>query len=858
MLKKVVLILTSLLGSGTLVPGQGSISEIEKMLGSDDFEIRREAMETLWKEGKISLEVLERLSRGSDPEIKARALSLHRKLLLGLSPDTPQEIMDLLDKYFSASVNGKVSLFNSLQSSREYGLMLRLRSIEKDERVLEKMDEIVAEVLPKVQLSLLRAGDLNQAKELLLLNHDHRSLIAYAGLCDHLGQLDGEIGRLRQLGDEQSKARYLACLRVKGDPAILRAEAARLGDDHAVMVASLAMGDVAPLFEYLDEEGSLSLVEGYYLDWIRAEKIGDKNRMERRLASISHHVADSSESFEARSSLLKMGMLDEVLRGYANDFVDESRYFFLLGQDRDIEALKLIGLEEAVLKDGWIKGVYARTLERFRVEGDVEPYFEFFYAASFFESRGMVDEAAKCIESYFDAAREAKDSRMYDWYQRSFSYAPHASLVALDREVKKFDVEVEALLSSIYGESDGVEWLKVKLLDKADNRSPLEVLQLVASFYGEPIVPVDFFEGVEKRFREESLAEQDPEVGLKHLLDFANNRGEGSDILLYCRLLKEAEFGLNPLFEAEHFANKESYEEAAKLYAASNYLQSPSATPSMVYRAGVVLNKTGDPLGEAYLKKGILLSQGVAANLGYFAKHHFRAGEYEKSREFYRAALLRMERVDLSDDSNLRSIIEGALSGAIQERNWSFALALSELESWALKQASDVYLIRGRFQVLFCRGMLAAEEGLMEEALSNLREAHSLIPRDGVLADDFFPALREAGLVKLHDELFEKSAELLRENVRFFSRDHNAKNTFGWLASRANRCLDEAEGYLKMSLEVRPLSEAYLDTMAEIYFAKGDREKAVEWSDRAANQDSSDSQLRQQNRRFRNDPFPLK
>ena len=61
-----------------------------------------------------------------------------------------------------------------------------------------------------------------------------------------------------------------------------------------------------------------------------------------------------------------------------------------------------------------------------------------------------------------------------------------------------------------------------------------------------------------------------------------------------------------------------------------------------------------------------------------------------------------------------------------------------------------------------------------------------------------------------------------------------------------------------MSLEVRPLSEAYLDTMAEIYFAKGNRKKAVEWSDRAANRNSSDFQLRQQNRRFRNDPFPLK
>jgi len=856
MLKKVVLVLGSLLGSGVTASGQLSLSEIEEMLGSDDFEIRRKGSVSLWEEGGISLDHLERLSQSSDPEIKARSLSLYRKLLLELSPDTPQEILDLVDDYFTSPDKGKVALFNTLKSKRNYPLMLRLRQLEKSEGVLARMNEIIADVLPRLQLSLLRKGDFDQAKELLLINHDFRSLIAYASLCDYLGELDHEIGKLRYRDDKKSRARYLACLRVKGDPAVLKAEAIRLGDHHAMMVASLVMGEVDPIFEYLDKEGDLPLVDGYYLDWLLAERAGDTRRLERRFDSIRHLLEGSSESFEARNSLLKMGLLDEVLKGYDETFTDESRYYFLLMQDRYIEALKLIGLEEAVVTDEWTEAVYERTVERLKVEGDVEPFYEFFTAASFFENRGMIEEASQCIERFFDAVREAEDSRIYEYYQRAYSYSPQASLIAFDREVEGFDVEVGELIATLFGDLEKVEWLKMKLLSKEDNRSAQEILRLMTSFSNEPIVPADLFEEVEKKFREEAIADTEPEKGLQYLLDFASDRREGEDILLYCRLLKETEFGLNPLYEADHLAYQEKYEEASKIYADYPFVQSSSAKPSTLYRSGLVMKKTGDFLGESLTERGILLSQGEIEDQTRFAGHHFRIGDYKKSREYYRSALMRMERVDLADDDLLGSVIEGNLSGAVQERNWKFALALSELKLWMLKGERDVYLVRGRFQVLFCRGMLAAEEGRVEQAQRELRAAHHLIPRDGMLADDFFPALRGAGLVELHDELFEISAELSRENVRFFPKDDNAKNTFGWLASRANRCLDEAEEYLKQSLEARPMSEAYLDTMAEIHFAKGDRSKAIEWSDRAVSRDVYDSQLRQQNRRFRNDPFP--
>jgi hypothetical protein len=44
--------------------------------------------------------------------------------------------------------------------------------------------------------------------------------------------------------------------------------------------------------------------------------------------------------------------------------------------------------------------------------------------------------------------------------------------------------------------------------------------------------------------------------------------------------------------------------------------------------------------------------------------------------------------------------------------------------------------------------------------------------------------------------------------------------------------------------------------MAEIQFAKGNREKALEWSRLAINFAPGDDQLRRQHERFRADPLP--
>ena len=85
-----------------------------------------------------------------------------------------------------------------------------------------------------------------------------------------------------------------------------------------------------------------------------------------------------------------------------------------------------------------------------------------------------------------------------------------------------------------------------------------------------------------------------------------------------------------------------------------------------------------------------------------------------------------------------------------------------------------------------------------------------------------------------------------------------------WLAARATRNLDQAEDLLDRALALKPDESSYLDTMAEIQFCKGRREKALEWSSKALNFTPGDAgitglesfMLRHQHERFRADPIP--
>ena len=124
------------------------------------------------------------------------------------------------------------------------------------------------------------------------------------------------------------------------------------------------------------------------------------------------------------------------------------------------------------------------------------------------------------------------------------------------------------------------------------------------------------------------------------------------------------------------------------------------------------------------------------------------------------------------------------------------------------------------------------------------------------MADFFFPAVRQAGLIQDHDRWFSRSWQAFGQVLKQFPESANSQNTAAWFASRAQRQLDEAEAQLKKALKKYPEQPAYLDTMAEIQFARGKRKDAVKWSRKAILLAPTETELRKQFHHFRHDPMP--
>lgn len=143
-----------------------------------------------------------------------------------------------------------------------------------------------------------------------------------------------------------------------------------------------------------------------------------------------------------------------------------------------------------------------------------------------------------------------------------------------------------------------------------------------------------------------------------------------------------------------------------------------------------------------------------------------------------------------------------------------------------------------------------------ERALQTLKSIHEDFRTDGVLADDFFPALREAGLNRELEAWFADSWKLMVEVIQKYPKSHNSRNTAAWLASRAGIKLSEAEKYLAEAIEMSPEQAAYLDTMAELKFAQGDRKTALKWSLQSLGFAPFEDAIRSQHERFLAAPFP--
>jgi tetratricopeptide (TPR) repeat protein len=237
-----------------------------------------------------------------------------------------------------------------------------------------------------------------------------------------------------------------------------------------------------------------------------------------------------------------------------------------------------------------------------------------------------------------------------------------------------------------------------------------------------------------------------------------------------------------------------------------------------------------------------LVSLGLNDELRDIALEHYLAGYFGISTQIIERILII---ASVSRETNLYQFAFGYLSGYggsyVDTRQWGKAAAFSMVKSAAdlVERPSTVessnigYYINDFYNAQFARGMEFYQKGEKAKGLKMLIQAHKAIVGDGVLADHFYPAIRTTDLAKQYDLWVEDSKSHLEKSIDEFPKCANTHNTLAWVLSRAIRHIDEGIKHSEEALRLTPFEAAYIDTMAELYHAKGERKKAVQWGEKA-------------------------
>jgi len=150
----------------------------------------------------------------------------------------------------------------------------------------------------------------------------------------------------------------------------------------------------------------------------------------------------------------------------------------------------------------------------------------------------------------------------------------------------------------------------------------------------------------------------------------------------------------------------------------------------------------------------------------------------------------------------------------------------------------------------------AAESGKLDEAVALYERAWELSMLNVDLFADGIRLLHEANREADAERLYKRTVAVLRENSRLFPDCAHCRNVLAWFMARCHRELEAARKHAETAVRLQPRASAYVDTLAEIMFHLGDREKAVELQQKAVQYAPNMRELHERLEGFRKDPIP--
>lgn len=847
-----------------------TIEKLVRELADENFRVREQATRDLWARGSEALRALEEAVESPDPERSIRAREVLRKIQLHITPDTDPEVVDWLERYATATPSQKSALLVKLRGKRAWRQMLKLYAGESDVELREKMQNTMRSVAQQAAREMLLKGEVAAAREFLeLAPADNSGLLALAEFHRSQGTLQREIERAKSLPGRKGALWRLALWRSAGNTTAARKAAIEAGETRIAAVMAALDGDPLPWLESMKDPGRSSDVARRYANIASARWSGRRNPA-TDLMQLTHIAAsrELDESGAALNALFLLAELKAAEPAFKQSMPHAAfNHFDML--ERIPEALEILKIDpENPDYRAWVDSRLAELagndaedeIEAADIEG------EFVSLANFLERRGLHEEARN---AYVGPMIElsAKDLNAFaDCLGRMFASSGGAPRLARDVALAwtngKEERWQEALIAA-FGENEHTntwwDWLK-EVRPGAAPATRFDAMLVLFGLIPDTAGTRDDWLALLWKSIDGSPANQ-RQTRILRLAELLAESGDADNSLAAWKLMSPETRQMTHWGHAlTHLSAAGRWDEAAELIQSQiKTLTEGGNKPGADLHAyaAAALRAAGNPESAARHESWAnQLSLGQSSTAVRIGNGFSFGGDFHRAAEWWKRAVLLAD----PDGDELATSLRFYSDALLAAENWRLVASISELQA-ALYAVTD-YLMTTQLPLMRLRLQADAARAFTilandrDRALALLENCHRVSATDGSLADFFIPALRKAGLIQQHDDWFRISWRHLASVLEKYPDSENTLNTAAWFATRALRELDSAGELIRRALELNPRQAAYLDTMAEYQFARGRREAALEWSQKAVNASPEDTMIRRQQARFRDDPFP--
>ncbi|MFL5340702.1 MAG: hypothetical protein ACJ8F7_11175 [Gemmataceae bacterium] len=807
-------------------PTDEEIRQAVQRLGEAKFAERERATKLLWAAGPTAEKYLREVADSPDPEVKRRARMLLDRIAYRIDPGTPPEVITLMQRYRTGTPEEQAAVLRQLlaMGGKSHPYLIRLLDAVESEKRARILDQFAYDDW-KILVPLMADGNETLVEQILekAAGAQIESVVPHFAVFYAItGRLPAKIAQLRAQVEKSGgafTARLLVALyRQANDPEGVLWAAERAGQSELVRMVLAERGQWAELLTRYTPSvaDGYNRIHGLGLTAAYQRLAGRDAEFQATLKKIEEYASgprrDSQPKLAAKALLINeqtAAGLDLLIR--FEQYQEAAELLF-----SQLKYADGLALSEKAAKAETGQAYYARVAHVLLLHrvGDGKTGREWLAAVA-------KDMAASTDAVWLD--------RQID-LEVKLGLGEQAEKRLLERVERNDGSYLNGCFRSLFPDLDvRAETVWRLLRHRYPMEPPAESLKRLRQI-DDGKVAADELAGLLRTIPDAAWVPQAwVPAAFEHLAWVVNRFGRAD---VAAALLKDSGWEKAPtgarLLLADTLADAKQWPAAAAAYQADWEADRAAALPYFLHGWALVQQGKVEE-GRAVMARAHRLLLGADA-----ARRDFHDALFDRG--FTKEARLEVPlraRFSQPDKQNFTIALDH-VSKLAQETGdpLTAAAARERYLLQTLPTASGLRTVAWyprwncTIHALRARGLLA--QGKKAEALREVDRAEAVAPACTELPILLFADLERAGEKDRAAQLFDRVYKILDENCRKYPNCADAHNLLAWVSARCRRQLDDALPHALKAVELAPHLPAYIDTLAELHFQRGEKEKAIE------------------------------